>query len=136
MHVARPEITISSDELRVGDEFIVGFRQAFKRPAAVRSVRLELVFHEWAHYSAGKNSRTVTHDETMSELSQPGGEFEDGGELDFTQALQIPRDGMHTFESAHNKLTWFLRVTVDIAGWVDFREDYPLRVLPAAGRIQ
>jgi hypothetical protein len=136
MRAARPEVTISSDELRVGDAITVGFRQAFTRPATVRNVRMELVFHEWAYYSAGKNSSTHTHDESISAFSMPGGEFEAGGELSFTQPMQIPRNGMHTFEAAHNKLTWFLRVTVDIAGWVDFREDYPLQVLPAAGRIQ
>jgi hypothetical protein len=133
LRAAQPVVTISGDELRLGDGFTVGIRQAFNRPATVRNVRLELVLHEWAYHSAGKNSHSYTHDEVLSEFSQPGGDFEAGAEMAFTQPMQIPRDGMHTFEAAHNKLTWFLRVTVDIAGWVDYREDFPIRVSPAVG---
>jgi len=128
--VTRPDVAISNERIAVGDGVSVSFRQEFKRAASVKKIRLELVFREWAHYSAGKNSRTSTHEEVISEFDLPGREMEAGSELAFTQVMKIPREGMHTFESTHNRLTWFLRVTVDIAGWADYKEKFPIRVLP------
>jgi hypothetical protein len=133
-YAARPQVILSGEPIRVGDGVSVRFRQEFRHPASVRSVRLELVFREWARYSSGKNSHTATHEEALSEYELPGQEMEDGTELAFSQVMQIPREAMHTFEARHNKLTWFLRVTVDIAGWPDYREAFPIRVLPAIGR--
>jgi len=37
---------------------------------------------------------------------------------------------MHSFESPHNKITWFVKVTGDIPRWPDIDEAFPIRIRP------
>jgi len=47
-----------------------------------------------------------------------------------TLHFQIPEFTMHSFESPHNKITWFVKVTGDIPRWPDIDEAFPIRIRP------
>ncbi len=128
--VSRPEITVDKTALAVGESFSVGYLQNFKRRSEVRGIQLALVMRERATYRSGKNRVTVQHDEVIAQFDRPGQTYETNDELKFTQTIDIPKTGMHTFGALHNSIDWELRVKVDIAGWPDYRDAFAIQVLP------
>jgi hypothetical protein len=134
MRVARPEITLSSSTLRVGDGFSVHYAQTFKKQTEVNGIRLLLILREQATYRRGTDTTTVRHEQTAAEFEFPAKVYETGEQISFSRSMDIPRNGMHTFRGLRNQITWQLRVKVDIAGWPDYSEDFELYVQPSAGR--
>jgi hypothetical protein len=130
LRMGKPEISISSGSVRVGDGFSVNFSQTFKKQADVKGIRMALVKQERATYSDGSNFTTVTHEETAAEVAFPARVYEAGELLTFSRGMQIPHDGMHTFHAKYNAIAWLLQVKVDIAGWPDYRQDLEIQVLP------
>ena len=134
MRVAKPEISLSTSTLSVGEGFSVYYAQTFKQTSDVQGIKLQLILRERATYQRGTDTTTVTHDETAAEYAFPAKVYESGEQLSFSRSMEIPPDGMHTFRGRRNKILWLLRVKVDIAGWPDYSEDYELFVQPSAGR--
>jgi hypothetical protein len=134
MRVAKPEISLSTSTLSVGEGFSVYYAQTFKQTSDVQGIKLQLILRERATYRRGTDTTTVTHEETAAEYVFPAKVYESGEQLSFSRSMEIPPDGMHTFRGRRNKILWLLRVKVDIAGWPDYSEDYELFVQPSAGR--
>ena len=134
MRVAKPEISLSTGTLRVGDGFSVYYAQTFKQTSDVKGIKLQLILRERATYQRGTDTTTVTHEETAAEYDFPAKVYESGEQLSFSRSMEIPPDGMHTFRGRRNQILWLLRVKVDIAGWPDYCEDFELFVQPSAGR--
>jgi hypothetical protein len=134
IRISRPEVTVSSTSLRVGDSFTVGYSQTFKHRTDVRGVRFSLLQRETAMYQSGKSMASVSHDETAAEFEYPGQRYEAGDSLVFSRSMEIPRTGMHTFRSNHNSIVWLLQGRVEIAGWPDYREDFEIQVQPFLAR--
>jgi hypothetical protein len=128
--VDKPELTISQRELRVGESFTVIYAQRFRRASEVDHIAVELVFRESATYSRGTDTETVHHEEIVAAHEIPGGLFQVGEEFRKDFSFTIPDGGMHTFEARRNKLTWFVRVHVDLLSWPDLRKEYEIQVLP------
>jgi hypothetical protein len=133
LRVSRPEITIDKTALAVGESFTVGYLQNFKRRSDVRGIQLALAMRERATYRSGKNRVTVQHEEIIAQFDHPGQTYETDDELKFSQTIDIPKTGMHTFLALHNSIDWELRVKVDIAGWPDYRDAFAIQVLPKPG---
>lgn len=125
-----PEVTLSRDALRPGEEFSLRFKQEVRKPVDVTRMTFQLVFRETATYRRGTNTVTVTHELPIEEWEQPGGRFETGRTLLEERALRVPPEGMHTFIANRNKLQWFLKVNVQLPNWPDVKEEYEVRVLP------
>jgi hypothetical protein len=134
MRVALPDITLSSDTVRVGESFTVHYSQTFKRKSDVKGIRISLILRERATYQSGKNSATATHEEVAAEYDFAPKVYEAGELLSFSRGMEIPRNGMHTFRGQRNQITWVLRVKVDVAGWPDYGEDFDLAVQPEMAR--
>jgi hypothetical protein len=130
LRVSRPEITVDKTALAVGESFTVGYLQNFKRRSEVRGIQLSLVMREKAFHRAGKNSHTYLHEETIVQSDQPGQTHEPGDTITFSQTMEIPKSGMHSFQANNNSIDWELRVKVDIAGWPDYRDAFAVQVLP------
>jgi hypothetical protein len=130
MRIARPEVAVSSDALRVGEEFTFAYRQLLKRAADLRRVAIEFVFRETAIYRRGTDTVTVTHETPIETFERDGKYFGAGETLSEELALRVPADGMHTLDAPRNKLQWFVKVHVEIAGWPDFKEEYEIPVIP------
>jgi hypothetical protein len=126
-----PEITSSVGEIRVGDAFTVSYRQNFKQPADVRQVTTTLVFRETALYQTRNGMKACQWEQPAAAFEFPGRRMEAGGHLDFTQDIEIPRDGMHTFRARYNYLRWILKTKVDIAGWPDYWSEFEIPVAPS-----
>jgi hypothetical protein len=134
MRVAKPDISLSTSTLGVGEGFSVYYAQTFKQTSEVKGIRLQLILRERATYRRGTDTTTVTHEETAAEYEFPAKTYEAGEQITFSRSMEIPTDGMHTFRGIRNQITWLLRVKVDIAGWPDYCEDFELYVPPSAGR--
>ena len=128
--IATPEVLVSNDTPRLGEEITLSYRQAVRSGLLVERMTVELVFTETARSGDGKNSSTRTHERVIRRFDEPGRDYRAGETLDRAYTLTVPADGMHTFITSHNKLQWCVRVRVYIPGWPDFRETYELKVLP------
>ena len=73
---------------------------------------------------------TVTHEHLVQEYEEPPRRFQAGEALTQQRQFQVPRQGMHSFSANRNKLEWFIRARVEMNGWPDFIEEYPLSVQP------
>ena len=131
--VARPELNISNPAPRIGETFSVDYRQAFKTPAQVDRMAVELIFHESATYRRGTDTYTKTHEKIVDYFDHPARHFEAGETFLDHYQFTIPRDGMHSFSGNNNKLTWRIRVTVDISNWPTYVEDFPIDVRAERG---
>jgi hypothetical protein len=130
MKIAKPEVSVSSDILRVGESFRFNYQQTFKRAADVKGIVVSFVFRESATYQRGTDTTTVTHEHEREKFEYPGRPVSAGAMFSEERTLQIPDDAMHTFVARRNKLQWFIKVHVAIAGWPDFKEEYEVKVLP------
>lgn len=131
--VARPDLDISNPSPRIGETFTVHHRQAFKTTAQVERIAVELVFHESATYRRGTDTYTKTHEQIVDYIDHPARHFEAGETFQDHYQFTIPPDGMHSFSGNNNKLTWFIRITVDIANWPTYVEEFPIDVRAERG---
>jgi hypothetical protein len=127
--VSAPEISVSSTSLRVGEEFSLTYQQTFKSAVEVKRILFQLIFRETATYQRGTDTVTVHHDNAIQEFEIPGRRFEAGETFRDQRRLQIPPEAMHTFIAPRNKLQWMIKAKVEMTGWPDFNEDYPITVL-------
>jgi hypothetical protein len=136
LRVSPPEVTIDKTTVALGDNFAVNYFQNFRNRSDVRGIHLSLVMRETARYRRGKNNYVAHHEETAAEFDQPGRTYETGDTLAFSQTIDIPRNGMHTFHGMHNAIDWQLRVKVNIAGWPDYEDAFDLDVKPSQGPVR
>jgi hypothetical protein len=128
--VARPEISVSKSVLHVGESFGFVYHQMFKRPTDVQNICVQLIFRESATYTRGTDTTTDVHDQIIDSVDGSARHFEAGEIFHQDYSFEIPTGAMHTFIARHNKLQWFVRAQVDIAGWPDMNEEYEIQVLP------
>jgi hypothetical protein len=124
----RPKLVASTRTPRPGER--IDLQWSFEGAAArLERFRLTLRGREHATYQVGTNTQTATEtffEETIVDLPAPACAM--GG----SASVEIPTSTMHSFESAHNKLSWELELQGEIRRWPDLSETYPLVVLPAA----
>ena len=93
----------------------------------LRRLTVMLVGEEQATYTRGTDTRTDTESFFSALL------FEDADSRINRKGsfcLSIPVDAMHSFESAHNKIIWSLKVHGDVPKWPDVEETYTLNIVP------
>ena len=134
MRVSQPEVSISNDTLRVGDEFTVIYQLTFKSVTDVKRIAYDFVLRETARYRRGTDTVTVTHENKVDGHEHGARRFESGETFNDRRMFRIPREGMHTFEAPNNKLNWFLKVHVELEGWPDFQQEYEIKVIPEMAR--
>ena len=130
LRVTRPEIVLDKPTLGVGETFTVSYSQNFKHRSEVRGIQLVLVTRETTHHYAGKNTHTLHHESVIVQVDHPGQTYDAGETLVFSQPIEIPKSGMHTFHAMNNSIDWALKVKADIAGWPDYRDSFELAVQP------
>lgn len=135
MRVGAPDMAISNTMLRVGEEFSVTYRQAWKRATDVNRILFRLVLRESVRYSRGTETVTETHDNVVQRFEIPGRHFEAGETVNDHVVLRIPETGMHTFlPSGDNRIQWFVQLSVEMAKWPDYVREYEVTVLPEMAR--
>jgi hypothetical protein len=130
LRVTPPQVSLSKDQLRPGEQFVLSYQQDFRSPVEVNQAMIRLVLRESARYRRGTNTYTATHEHVIHEFQLPAKRYEAGESLSDRHTLEIPPDAMHSFEASNNKLLWLITVHVGVKGWPDFKEEYGLTVLP------
>ncbi len=135
--VADPTATASnSRKVHVGETLTLSYEQQANRGLKIKKSRAQLIFRETATREIegmpgmGTQTKEHIHEHIMQDVEQAGDKLAKGENYRFQTSLQIPPDGMHTCLLTYNSLEWLIRVTVTIAGWPNFTEDYPIKVLP------
>lgn len=128
--VTKPEIHISSTNVKVGEHIVLNYSQRFKRDVDVNGLKFQLILRETAIYRRGTDTVTVTHDNIINEFVLEGRTFNKDHVLTDQWDIEIPADGMHTFKASRNRLQWYIRIKLDIKGWIDFVRDYEITVVP------
>jgi hypothetical protein len=97
----------------------------------LRTLTISLIGREEASYQRGTTTHTDKHvfyEEVLLEKDLLGGAR--ASEVNIT----VPGQSMHSFSGQHNKVIWLLRVDGEIRWWPDVKDEYPVDVLPIAGR--
>jgi hypothetical protein len=122
----RPEITVSSRRVALGDPLDVKWRLRGST-GSVRQLTIDLEGNEHATYRRG--TRTYTDTEEFAKVPI----------ADATQPLQIasgsttitiPADTMHSFTANHNQIVWTIHVHGEIGFWPDVDESFEVVLLP------
>jgi hypothetical protein len=122
----RPQLTVSAPVAPLGGSLELEW-VTLGRIGSVRKLTIALKGREEAKYTRGTD--TVTDEHVFARV--PVVEVEDRDTILAGQAsLVVPRDTMHSFEAAHNKIIWSIHVHADVRRWPDSKEDYPIVVLP------
>ncbi len=120
------EIALSTGTAVVGGQFDI----AWQTSAGVRRIRnlsINIEGTESATYRQGTDTKT----DTQLFAVVPVLETMLPEQIKFGNAqIQIPANTMHTFEGAHNKVLWHVRVRGEIPYWPDVDEQYLFRVKP------
>lgn len=130
MNLAEPEVTLSRDMLRVGEEFSFSYRQVFKRTVSINSIIVEFILRETAVDRRGSDTQTGIHNKIVQEFHDLGQHYQAGQAFHGNWTVRVPIDGMHTFVAKHNKVQWLLKFHLNIARWPDITEEYELEVVP------
>ena len=126
----RPEITLSSGDLSLGDEVELRWR-FIGSTRSIRNLQIRLKGIEKAVYRRGTSTHTDTHtfaDILIVETDDPM-RIAEGSEI-----LKLPSDTMHSFTANHNEINWALSVVGSIAFWPDIKDTFPIVIHPAPPR--
>ncbi|NLE38362.1 MAG: hypothetical protein GX621_10095, partial [Pirellulaceae bacterium] len=94
----------------------------------IQQLSIKLVGQEKASYTVGTDTRTEEKTFFESDLVDTRDLWQlAAGEVEFA----VPADAMHSFESAHNKIVWSIKLHGHIALWPDVSDEYKIAVLPA-----
>ncbi|MDZ7619732.1 MAG: DUF3592 domain-containing protein [Patescibacteria group bacterium] len=128
--VGPTQVELSDHPLRPGVEYEVFISQSGRLP--LDSLDVQLRCEEQATYREGTNTRTESRG-IFSEPIYRGEGLRVRRSMPFQAKcrLTVPDDAMHSFKSEHNSVTWRLVVEGRVAGWRNYRRDYPLIVFPA-----
>jgi len=99
----------------------------------VRWFQIQLVCQEQATYQQGTDTRTATavvHRETV--FSQRKFDISPAAAFEAPFSFVVPAGAMHSFEAAHNAVSWALVVRGKMARWPEFERRFPLCVYPPA----
>lgn len=126
----RPRLTITPAAIPLGGTFRVEW-EISGRLDVLQHLRIHLEGREEATYPSGKNSATDTNlfadiqvaEETVAQAMRSG-----------SSTVSVPAQSMHSFLGRHNKIAWVIRVRGEIARWPDINEEFPVTILPAAGK--
>ena len=122
----RPVLTVSSATVPLGGSLDVRWRFTGK-VRRLAKLTISLIAREEATYRRGT---TTTTDKSfflntvlldISDRAQMA-----GGSV----KVNIPRDLIHTFTAANNKVVWMLHVKGDIPKWPDVDAEFPIAVTP------
>ena len=122
----RPIVTVSNAIVALGTELRVNW-SIEGRVQRLARWSLTLEGREEATYTRGTDTTTDTMvfatiplaDQRPPEIARAG-----------SASVTIPAGTMHSFEAAHNKVVWLIRVHGEVRNWPDSDDEFPLTVAP------
>ncbi len=126
-----PHIYADSTMLHRDMPLELDYRQHFKKDTEIVVLKAQLVLREWVRYTQGTSTYTDTREIVFDEDWIDHQPISAGQNYHHKFRLRVPADAMHTWDNAsNNKLTWHIKVDLDLPGWVDYRNAYEVTVLP------
>lgn len=102
---------------------------------SLHALEVLLVCEEEATYRQGTNTRTETCEiHRQSIFRREGFEVRRGLPFQTECDLKVPAGAMHSFKADHNEVHWKVIVQGNVAGWPDYRREFPVIVHPGNGR--
>jgi hypothetical protein len=124
-------LEISDLPLRPGKQYDIFLSQSGRSPLQWLSV--QLVCDEETTYHQGTDIRTETRVVSTTEIVRRQEiRLEPGQPWELTEALAIPSQAMHSFQSAHNAIRWRLVVRGKPVQGAAFERHFPLIIYPHA----
>ena len=122
-------IEISSHPVRPGEEYALLVVQTGNMVLESLSVTLEC--EEEAVFQQGTNSITASKVVCRQDVFAGKNITVDAGQpFEKSKTLAIPSGAMHSFISAHNRISWKLSVRAAVAKRAGYSRDFPLIVVP------
>ena len=122
--------SLSSDRVRLGDVLTVRYEQVALRALQVRGVQIQLVLREHAIERRGRNTYNHYFTRVVDQYEESGRSLARGETLAASCTLRVPKDSMHSFDAPRNKVTWMVRIAIDVPGRPDVAEEISVQVVP------
>ena len=122
-------VEISDHPLRPGQEYAIYLSQAGR--LSLRALEMSLICQEEATYHQGTDIRRemrVVKEQTI--FAREGVRAMPGAPLEIQEALRVPDNAMHSFQSAHNAVHWKLVVKGQPESGPAFVRSFPVVVYP------
>ncbi|MCA9715484.1 MAG: DUF3592 domain-containing protein [Myxococcales bacterium] len=121
----RVKLTLDRPTVPLGESVSLRWRVQSWTP--LNSVQLELVGQEESTYTRGTDTITDAEVFHRAELAAVPG---DGRVMEGRARVELPRDTMHSFHGAHNRVVWLIKLEVDVDWWPDIEQEYEIGVEP------
>ena len=124
-----PHMQASTNVIHAGQELHLIYRQGIRKSMEMNNISIQLVRKEWVRYYDGS---VYLEDESYSVIDAveyPNVSIEGSIMLEKHARFQIPPHAMHTLNFDHNKLTWLIKVNLDIQNSLNFSEVYEIEIL-------
>lgn len=128
-----PTVSLSLYTLRRGDELEARYEQHFKKDITLKTLKVQLVQQEWVRYTQGTNTYTDTRDIVVDEMWYDDLSVHAGQTLEKRIKLRVPESAMHSWGADNNRISWRVKLSVDLPGWADYHEDFEVEVLAEQG---
>jgi hypothetical protein len=125
-----PEVHISSANVSPGDTIAVSVRLLPRAPVSLGLIMMHLRGLERAE-SGSSNTRKIFEESLANQsfrLLPAGRSLARGEALELKGDLQVPRTSRATFSGNSQSVTWWIDVSVAIAGWPDWERRFPIMV--------
>ncbi|HEX9886528.1 MAG TPA: hypothetical protein VGA70_08575, partial [Longimicrobiales bacterium] len=97
----------------------------------INGIEARLKGQETCVSGSGSDKTSHRHEIHAEASSLSGPRTLVGGQLNVIRGtIRVPRTDAYTFSSANNKVTWDLRLHVDVPAWPDWSEEYELTLVP------
>ncbi len=127
-----PEVRIGTSVARPGGKIPLSVAIKPRAPVRLEGVHAEL--RGWEEVVSGSGTNKTTHrnvfHQAKATLDAGGREAAAGEGMDLEGELEVPPEAPPTFAASDNQVKWAITVHIGIAGWPDWKREYPIAVRP------
>jgi hypothetical protein len=105
-------------------DFVV--KQPTVRETTYDQIKVQVGMREWVRYSCGTRTCTDTYDHIVCENEASSLTVAPDSLLEHRVSFKLPVDLMHAFRGNDNRLSWFVRVIIDIKGLPETSQYYKI----------
>ena len=129
---AQPAQLLASDEyLHRGGSIEMLLKQQVLRDVDYERIKVQIVMREWVRYSCGTGSCIEMFDHIIREHEELGPiSVAKQSSLERRVHFELPEYLMHSFHTPDNRISWFIRVMIDIRGLPETEQFYRIDLEP------
>jgi hypothetical protein len=129
---AQPAQLLASDEyLHRGGSIEMLLKQQVLRDVDYERIKVQIVMREWVRYPCGTSSCIEMFDHIIREHEELGPiSVTKQSSLERRVRFELPEYLMHSFHTPDNRISWFIRVMIDIRGLPETEQFYRIDLEP------